>query len=83
MTQNQVISISGSSSIKVYSTSETDFPLVQTLLNAHELGCHHLASSKNGQVFASAGFGGEVRVWSLRDRKWEEKGMILGGSSPL
>jgi superkiller protein 8 len=40
---------------------------VQSLSDAHKLGCHHLAVARNGKVFASAGFGGEIRVWKLAD----------------
>lgn len=29
----------------------------------HKLGCHHICASIDGKVAASAGFGGEVKVW--------------------
>ncbi|KAI9841710.1 MAG: hypothetical protein M1837_000442 [Sclerophora amabilis] len=71
VTRTQVISASGSSSLKVYSTTEADYPIVQTLEGAHKLGCHHLATSRDGRKLASVGFGGEVKVWSIGDdEKW-------------
>lgn len=45
------------------------------------MGCHHLAASRNGQVAASAGFGGEVKVWTLQDGQWNESRKIVGGIS--
>jgi len=77
-TPNQVLSASGSSAIKVYSTNNPEFPLAQTLEKAHKLGCHHLATSKDGRVAASVGFGGEVNVWALQDGLWAEEGKIVG-----
>lgn len=70
----------GSSSLKIYSTDPNPpssdaggpFPIVQTIPDAHPLGCHHVAVSAStapsgGSVrAASAGFGGEVRLWCLR-----------------
>lgn len=75
-----MLSASGSSSIKIYSIVDPDFPLVQTLDNAHKLGCHHLVTSGNGGTAASAGFAGEVIIWSKSDEKWIEKGTILGAN---
>ncbi|MCJ1468384.1 superkiller [Pseudocyphellaria aurata] len=77
VTRTQLLTASGSSSIKIYSTSAPDFPLVQTLEKAHTLGCHHLAASKNGKIAASAGFGGEVIIWSINGEKWAERGKIM------
>lgn len=80
VTPTQLVTASGSSAIKVYSTTEPDFPLVQTIERAHKLGCHHLATSRNGEVAASAGFGGEVIIWSIKEEKWAERGKILDGN---
>ncbi|KAL8930168.1 MAG: hypothetical protein Q9208_000785 [Pyrenodesmia sp. 3 TL-2023] len=80
VTPHQIISASGSSSIKVYSTTEPDFPLVQTLDAAHKLGCHHLAASQDGRHFASAGFAGDVKIWHLQDEQWTLKGEIVDGN---
>ena len=35
-------------------------------------------ASKNGQVAASVGFGGEVNVWSIKDGQWVAEGKIVG-----
>ncbi|KAI9717471.1 MAG: superkiller [Chrysothrix sp. TS-e1954] len=76
-----LLSASGSSSLQVHSTysppylpdpdsldpSDEAFPHTQTLSGAHKLGCHHVAASREGKRAASAGFGGEVRVWRWND----------------
>ena len=72
---------SGSSSIKIYSTTDSDFPLTQTLEKAHGLGCHHLATSRNGQVAASVGFGGEVKLWNFQGGQWVEQMNLVGAVS--
>ena len=77
-TATQILSASGSSSIKIHSTSSPDFPLTQTLEKVHKLGCHHLCTSKNGRVAASVGFGGEVKIWTVEDEKWSENRKIVG-----
>ncbi|MCJ1475385.1 superkiller [Lambiella insularis] len=79
-TPGQIISASGSSALKSYSTSDPDFPLQQTLENAHLLGCHHLTTSRNGLMLASAGFDGKVKTWSLQDGQWTEEGEIVDGN---
>ncbi|KAL8650507.1 MAG: hypothetical protein Q9210_003782 [Variospora velana] len=76
----QVVSASGSSSIKIYSTTEPDFPLVQTLDGAHKLGCHHLGASQDGRHFASAGFAGDVKVWHFDQGQWGMTGEIVDGN---
>ncbi|KAF6224053.1 hypothetical protein HO133_010627 [Letharia lupina] len=77
-TASQILSSSGSSSIRVHSTNQPDFPLFQTLDNAHKLGCHHTAISTNGQVAASVGFEGEVKIWAVRDDgRWSERTKIV------
>lgn len=72
--------MSGSSGIKIYSTVEPDFPLVQTLEKVHRLGSHHVATSNNGEVAATAGFGGEVIIWSIQEGLWTEQGKIVGAT---
>lgn len=82
-TATQILSSSGSSSIQVHSTNQPDFPLFQTLDNAHKLGCHHTAISRNGLVAASVGFGGEVMIWAARDDgRWSERTKIVGAAFP-
>ncbi|MCJ1256952.1 superkiller [Lignoscripta atroalba] len=73
VTPTQIISASGSSVLKVYSTTEPDFPLHQTIEQAHKLGCHHVTTSKSGSKAASAGFGGEVKIWTIEDGQWSEE----------
>lgn len=83
-TASQILSSSGSSSIKVHSTDNPDYPLFQTLDNAHRLGCHHTTASRNGQIAASVGFGGEAKVWTVRDDgRWREELAIVGAASPI
>ncbi|KAK5651212.1 hypothetical protein OQA88_12719 [Cercophora sp. LCS_1] len=64
-TPSSLISASGSSHILVHATNDPSFPLQQTLTNAHKLGCHHVATARGGlgDVAASVGFGGEIKIW--------------------
>ncbi|KAL9120828.1 MAG: hypothetical protein Q9187_002619 [Circinaria calcarea] len=78
VTPTQILSASGSSSLKAHSTTDPDFPLQQTIEGAHKLGCHHLAASKNGKKVASAGFEGDVKLWTVQDEQWAEEGNIVG-----
>ena len=64
--------------MKVHSTIDPEFSLQQTLQKAHKLGCHHLATSKNGLKLASVGFEGEAKIWALKDGQWSEEGKIVG-----
>jgi superkiller protein 8 len=81
VTPTQILSASGASSIKVHSTSSPDFPLAQTLTSAHKLGCHHIVTSRNGKKAASAGFGGEVKIWSISENsEWVEEGHVVDGN---
>ncbi|KAI1839829.1 hypothetical protein JX265_005113 [Neoarthrinium moseri] len=64
-TPTALLSASGSSTLHVHSAKDQTFPLIQSLNNAHKLGCHHIAVSRNGRIAASAGFGGEVKIWKL------------------
>ncbi|THY33064.1 WD40 repeat-like protein, partial [Aureobasidium pullulans] len=85
-TPKHLITASGSSSLHIYSTSPANdennpYPLIQTLENAHKLGAHHIAVSANGKTAASAGFGGELKIWSYNDEDdtfpWSARGSIL------
>ena len=54
---------------------------MQTLNGAHKLGCHHIVTSRNGKYAASAGFGGEVKIWSTAEAgEWAEVGKIVEGN---
>ncbi|MCJ1279980.1 superkiller [Puttea exsequens] len=79
-THTQILSASGSSSIRIHSTADPSFPLVQTLEKAHKLGCHHLVTSRNGRVAASVGFAGEVRIWKQESGTWSETRKIVDGN---
>nr|CDP27094.1 Putative protein similar to Ski8 of Sordaria macrospora [Podospora anserina S mat+] len=72
-TPSSLISSSGSSSLRIHDTTAPTYPLAQTIPNAHKLGCHHLTTARGpqtGNIFASVGFGGDVKIWRLNpDRK--------------
>lgn len=73
VTSNQIISASGASALQVHSTSDADFPLVQTIQAAHKIGCHHVVTARNGLKAASIGFGGEIKIWANNDGEWSEE----------
>lgn len=54
--------------------------MAQSLSGAHKLGCHHICTSRNGAVAASAGFGGEVQIWaaSKETGEWSLHGELKG-----
>lgn len=70
ITDKQILSASGASSIKVHSTTDADFPLVQSIDGAHTIGCHHIVTNGNGSRAVTAGFDGEIKVWSCQDGHW-------------
>ncbi|PGH05623.1 ribosomal protein L32 [Polytolypa hystricis UAMH7299] len=72
VTPSQILSSSGESSLKVHSTGEADFPIAQSIDKAHKIGCHHVVTSESGIRAASAGFGGEVKVWQYESGMWIE-----------
>jgi len=72
VTSNQVLSASGASAIKIHSTKDADFPLVQTLEAAHKIGCHHVVTARDGHYAASIGFDGEIKVWASEEGTWSE-----------
>ncbi|KAF2490760.1 WD40 repeat-like protein [Lophium mytilinum] len=76
-TPTTLLSASGSSTIRIFDTTAPDFPLTQSIENAHKLGVHHLVTSKDGKVAASAGFEGTVKVWREDEAGvWGEVGLI-------
>ncbi|KAI9680563.1 MAG: superkiller [Caeruleum heppii] len=84
VTPTQVLSASGSSQIRIHSTTAEDYPLVQVLKGAHPLGCHHVVTSGNGQKAASVGFGGEIKIWAKESEgggSWREEGTITDGNT--
>jgi superkiller protein 8 len=82
-TSRAVISGSGSSVLHVHDTTDPAFPLKQSISDAHQLGCHHVCTSRNGLVAASAGFGGEVKIWTVEQAtgEWSLKSKITVSSS--
>ncbi|KAF4978830.1 hypothetical protein FZEAL_4853 [Fusarium zealandicum] len=82
-TPRALISGSGSSTLHIHDTTDPAFPLKQSISDAHKLGCHHVCSSRSGNVAASAGFGGEVKIWHLdKDTgEWSLGSEIAGPSA--
>ncbi|KAI1090118.1 WD40 repeat-like protein [Rostrohypoxylon terebratum] len=83
-TPTALLSASGSSTIHIHATSQANFSLSQSLTGAHKLGCHHIAVSKDGKIAASAGFGGEVKIWKLADSsgEWQSFGELGTAKGP-
>ncbi|POR38355.1 GTP-binding protein beta subunit-like protein, partial [Tolypocladium paradoxum] len=79
-TPRAVLSASGSSTLHIHDTTAPGFPLKQSISDAHKLGCHHICTSRNGKVAASAGFGGEVKIWALNQDtgEWHSSGELTG-----
>lgn len=82
ITDKQVLSASGASSIKVHSTTDADFPLVQSIDGAHTIGCHHIVTSGNGSRAVTAGFDGAIKVWSCQDGHWAADTKLTGKHCP-
>lgn len=81
VTDKQILSASGAPSLKVHSTTETDFPLVQSIDGAHTLGCHHVVTDFKGARAVTAGFAGELKVWSCEDGYWAADQIATGDTS--
>ncbi|KAE8348309.1 WD40 repeat protein [Aspergillus coremiiformis] len=81
VTDKQILSASGVSSLKVHSTTDSDFPLVQSISGAHRVGCHQVVANGNGSRAVSVGFGGEIRVWSCHNGTWSEDETASVGSA--
>lgn len=81
-TPKALLSASGSSTINVHDTVDQSFPIIQSISGAHKLGCHHICTSRDGKVAASAGFGGEVKVWIVTPEtgEWNLKTEITQAS---
>lgn len=64
-TSTALLSASGSSTINIHRTTDTTYPISQSI-TAHKLGCHHLVTARGGSgtLAASAGFGGEIKIWT-------------------
>ncbi|KAK2071997.1 hypothetical protein P8C59_006378 [Phyllachora maydis] len=76
-TTTALLSVSGSSNVAIRTTTEPTYPLVQSLDRAHKLGIHHICTARTGtgNVAATAGFGGDIKIWRRkqdgRDDSWE------------
>lgn len=91
VTPSHLITASGTASLKIYNArtgaaihadspaEEDPFPLQQTLEKAHPLGCHHVTAAAEAGIAASAGFGGELKVWECGENMtWSERACIVG-----
>lgn len=78
-----MISASGSSTLHIHDTTDPSIPLKQSIPDAHKLGCHHVCTSRSGNVAASAGFGGELKIWQLNKDtgEWSLDGEATGPSA--
>ncbi|KAL4999521.1 WD40-repeat-containing domain protein [Aspergillus recurvatus] len=72
VTDKQILSASGSNALRVHSTINLDFPLVQTL-EAHKVGCHHVVTDAKGSRAVSVGFGGDIVIWESHEGTWSKK----------
>lgn len=70
--------MSGAPSIKVHSTIDTEFPLVQSIDGAHALGCHHIVTDASGSRAVSVGFDGTLKVWYCVEGYWSADDAITG-----
>ncbi|THC98222.1 hypothetical protein EYZ11_002304 [Aspergillus tanneri] len=80
VTNSQVLSASGASAIKVYSTTDPEFPLIQSIDGAHKAGCHHIAADGNGSRAVSVGFGGEIKIWHCDGGTWSQDETVSGSA---
>ena len=92
-TPYQLLSVSGSSTILVHNTTTPEFLVAQEIRGAHKLGIHHITVSRDSRWAASAGFGGECKIWrnttnlkpgeapneELGNAQWELAGKIEKG----
>ncbi|KIW31858.1 uncharacterized protein PV07_03447 [Cladophialophora immunda] len=77
VTQTQILTGSGESSIKIHSAVEEGYPIAQILKDAHKLGCHHISTDREtGTRAVSIGFGGDVKIWKYEEGKWKDDGNI-------
>lgn len=78
VTDTQILSASGAPSLEVHSTTDPEFPLVQSLDQAHPVGCHHVVTDAKGARAVSAGFAGDLKVWSCQDGHWSPDKVASG-----
>ncbi|CAG8033302.1 unnamed protein product [Penicillium salamii] len=70
VTDKQTLTAGGSPDIKIHSTADADFPLIQSIDNAHNVGCHHIVTDGKGSRAISSGFDGKIKAWMCQDGYW-------------
>jgi superkiller protein 8 len=78
VTDTQILSASGATALKIHSTTDPDFPLVQSIDGAHKVGCHHIVTNGKGSRAVSVGFGGEINVWACHEGTWSKDDAASG-----
>ncbi|GFF41491.1 WD domain protein [Aspergillus lentulus] len=78
VTDTQILSASGATALKIHSTTDPDFPLVQSIDGAHKVGCHHIVTNGKGSRAVSVGFGGEINVWACHEGTWSKDDATSG-----
>lgn len=68
-----MLSVSGAPDLLIHDTTNGNFTLSQSIPQAHRLGAHHLCASGDGKTAASAGFGGELKIWFVTEETGEWK----------
>jgi superkiller protein 8 len=82
VTEKQILSAGGTPAIKIHSTTDPEFPLVQSIDHAHDIGCHHIVTDGKGTRAASAGFDGKIKIWSCQDGYWAVDEKLSGRRCP-
>lgn len=78
-TPKSILSASGSSTIHIHDTTQSDFPHIQSLEGVHPTGIHHLVTAREAPRAASAGFEGKIKIWIQgEDGVWQADGEITG-----
>jgi superkiller protein 8 len=81
VTRNQVIAGSGSSNIKIHSSTDLDVAPVQELSAVDKLGVHHVSASLDGKTLATIGFSGTITLFARDDginSEWAQLHQISG-----
>lgn len=60
--------------MKVWDAKDPEHPKVHQFDDAHRLGIHHVAVSSNGNIAATAGYEGGLKLWDLEGM--QKKGQI-------
>jgi len=65
VTPKSLLTASGASVLKVFDTTNQSFSESQAIVDAHRSGCHHICTSADSKVAASAAFDGEIKIWHM------------------